>query len=193
MSKLPASHDVLRRGRAWARRRWCRVTAAAASSNRGAGPPAGQAGTPVPGKTELPGGTSSWQDYHRRARVVDGVLHDAAASGDYQIPARWQPQIRVAFGGDGGLVGALYHRWFAALTARLDPLLEAPPADLPAAAAQAARQLARERPALFGLLSACAGHPVLAAAREREKRSLGWAPGAQLATLAAHPAAGRDA
>lgn len=131
----------------------------------------------------------SWQDYHRRARVVDGVLHDVAASRDGQIPARWWPEIRVALGGDGGFAGALYHRWFAALTARLDAVLEARPADLPDAAAQAARLLARERPALFGLLSAYASHPVLAAARVREKNSLAWAPGAQLAALAPQAAA----
>src|SRR5690348_18388687 len=95
----------------------------------------------------------SWEDYHRRARVVDGVLYDVAASRDGQIPARWWPEIRVALGGDGGFAGALYHRWFAALTARLDAVLEAQPADLPDAAARAARLLARERPALFGLLS----------------------------------------
>jgi hypothetical protein len=131
----------------------------------------------------------SWEDYHRRARVVDGVLHDVAASRDGQIPARWWPEIQVAFGGDGGFAGALYHRWFAALTARLDAVLEARPADPPDAAAQAARLLARERPALFGLLSAYASHPVLAAARVREKDSLAWAPGAQLAALAPQPAA----
>ena len=131
----------------------------------------------------------SWEDYHRRARVVDGVLHDVAASRDGQIPARWRPEIRAALGGDGGLAGALYHRWFAALTARLDAVLEARPADLPDAAAHAARLLARERPALFGLLSAYASHPVLAAARVREKDSLAWAPGAQLAALAPQTAA----
>ena len=131
----------------------------------------------------------SWEDYHRRARVVDGVLHDVAASRDGQIPGRWRPEIRVALGGDGGFAGALYHRWFSALTARLDAVLEARPADLPDAAAQAARLLARERPALFGLLSAYASHPVLAAARVREKDSLAWAPGAQLAALAPQTAA----
>ena len=131
----------------------------------------------------------SWEDYHRRARVVDGVLHDVAASRNGQIPAQWWPEIRVVFGGDGGFAGALYHRWFAALTARLDAVLEEWPADLPDAAAQAARLLARERPALFGLLSAYASHPVLAAVREREKEFLAWAPGAQLAALTAQPAA----
>ncbi|MBO0806625.1 MAG: hypothetical protein J2P25_26535, partial [Nocardiopsaceae bacterium] len=65
-------------------------------------------------------------------------------------------------------------------------VLEAMPADLPDAAARAARQLARERPALFALLSAYAGHPALEAARQQERRYLDWAPGAQLVALSSH-------
>jgi hypothetical protein len=128
-------------------------------------------------------------DRRRRKRDDITAAGQSPGSRDGQIPARWWPEIRVALGGDGGFAGALYHRWSAALTARLDAVLEARPADLPDAAAQAARLLARERPALFGLLSAYASHPVLAAARVREKDSLAWAPGAQLAALAPQPAA----
>ena len=126
----------------------------------------------------------SWETYQRRARVMNEVLDDVAASDDRRIPDRWRPEIERTFGSEAGLARALYPRWFAALTARLDPVLEAGPADLPDAAARAARQLARERPALFGLLAAYRGDPALADARRQERRYLDWAPGAQLTALA---------
>jgi hypothetical protein len=126
----------------------------------------------------------SWETYRRRESVMDGVLEDVAASGDWRIPDRWHQEIEETFGGEAGFAGALYPRWFAALSARLDPVLEARPADLPDAAARAARQLARERPALFALLAAYRDHPVLAEARRRERQYLDWAPGAQLTALA---------
>jgi hypothetical protein len=129
----------------------------------------------------------SWETYRQRSRVLDGVLNDVAASGSRRVPARWRPEIDEAFGGEAGFAQALYARWFAALTARLDPVLEAWPADLPDTAARVARQLARERPALFGLLAAYSGHSALEGARQRDRHYLDWAPGAQLAALAARP------
>lgn len=125
----------------------------------------------------------SWEDYRHRSRVMDAVLDDVAASRSGQLPARWRPEIDAAFGGEAGFAQALYRRWFAALTVRLDPVLEARAAGRPAAAARAARRLARERPALFALLAAYSGHPALEAARQRERHDLAWAPGAQLAAL----------
>lgn len=126
----------------------------------------------------------SWETYRQRQRVLDGVLDDVAASGSWQIPARWRPETERTFGGEADFAQALYPRWFAALTARLDTVLENRPADLPEAAARAARQLARERPALFALLAAYADHPVMERVRQQERGYLGWAPGAQLAALA---------
>jgi hypothetical protein len=126
----------------------------------------------------------SWETYRRRESVIDGVLEDVAASGDVRISDKWQPEIEETFGGVAGFAGALYPRWFAALTARLDQVLQDQPADLPDAAARVAVELAREQPALFAVLASCSGHPALEAARQRERRYLGWAPGAQLAALA---------
>lgn len=126
----------------------------------------------------------SWEDFRERQRVVDGVLDDIAASESWRIPAQWQPEIENTFGDEALFARALYPRWFAALSARLDAVLESCPADLPEAAARAARQLARERPAQFALLSGHAGHPELEEVRRRERRYLDWAPGAQLAALA---------
>lgn len=131
----------------------------------------------------------SWEDFRERQRVVDGVLDDIAASESWQVPAQWQSEIENTFGGEADsaralFARALYPRWFAALSARLDAVLESQPADLPEAAARAARQLARERPAQFALLAGYAGHPALEEAHRRERRYLDWAPGAQLSALA---------
>lgn len=126
----------------------------------------------------------SWENYRERRRVLDEVLDDVTASGNWHVPAQWRPEVGETFGGEAEFARALYPRWFAALSARLDEVLEASPADLPEEAARAARRLARERPALFAVVSASAGHPALAEARQHERRYLDWAPGAQLSALA---------
>lgn len=127
----------------------------------------------------------SWEDYRQRTRVLDAVLDDVTASGDWQIPDQRQPEIEQTFGDQAGFARALYPRWFAALSARMDTVLEAHPEDLPEAAEREAAQLARERAGLFALLAAYADHPALEEAREQERHYLDWAPGAQLTALAA--------
>jgi len=127
----------------------------------------------------------SWKDYERRQRLMNGVLDDVAASGDWSLPRQRQPEISETFGDEAGFALALYPRWFSALSARLDAVLEELPADLAGAAGREARRLARERPAMIAVLSAYADHPALEAARVREQRYLDWAPGAQLPALAA--------
>lgn len=126
----------------------------------------------------------SWEDYRQRARVLDAVLDDVTASSDWQVPDQRQPEVEKTFGDQAGFAQALYPRWFAALTARLDAVLEEHPEDLPEAAEREAAQLARERAGLFALLAAHADHPALEEAREQERRYLDWAPGAHLTALA---------
>lgn len=126
----------------------------------------------------------SWEDYRQRTRVLDAVLDDVTASGDWRIPDQRQPEIELTFGDQAGFARALYPRWFAALSARMDTVLEAHPEDLPEAAEREAAQLARERAGLFALLAAYADHPALEEAREQERHYLDWAPGAQLTALA---------
>lgn len=126
----------------------------------------------------------SWEDYERRKHLMDAVLADVTASGGWRLPDRWRPEIAATFGDEAGFALALYPRWFSALSARLDAVLEELPADLAGAAEREAWRLARERPAMIAVLSAYAGHPSLAAARRRELRYLDWAPGARLPALA---------
>lgn len=127
----------------------------------------------------------SHETYRQRSRVIEGVLEDIDISGGWRIPGKWQLDIELLFGSEAEFVLALYPRWFAALTARLDQVLEDRPAEPSAAVARTARQLVREYPALFALLAEYCDHPALEAIHERERRTLGWAPGARLATLAA--------
>lgn len=127
----------------------------------------------------------SWKDYERRQQLMDAVLDDVAASGDWRIPDRWQPEITAMFGGEAGFALALYPRWFATLSARLDAVLEELPADLTGAAETEAVRLVRARPAMFAVLAAYADHPELEAARHQERQYLDWAPAAQLPALAA--------
>lgn len=126
----------------------------------------------------------SHEDYERRQRIMDEVLDDVAASGGRRIPDRWRPEIDETFGDEASFALALYPRWFAALTARLDTVLETGSADLPDAAARVAGDLARERPALFAVLAAYCGDPELEDVRRRERQYLNWAPGAELTELA---------
>lgn len=126
----------------------------------------------------------SWKDYERRQHLMDSVLDDVAASG-WHLPAQRQTEITETFGDEAGFALALYPRWFSALSARLDAVLEELPADLAGEAERAAVRLARERPAMIAVLSAYADHPALAAARRQERQYLDWAPGAQLPALAA--------
>lgn len=127
----------------------------------------------------------SWKDYERRQRLMDGVLDEVAASGDWSLPRQRQPEISETFGDDAGFALALYPRWFSALSARLDVVLEELPADLAGAAEREATRLARERPAMIAVLAAYADDPALSAARRREEQYLDWAPGAHLPALAA--------
>lgn len=128
----------------------------------------------------------SWKDYEERQRFIAAVLDDVTANGNWQIPARWRAEIDAKFGGEAEFALALYPRWFAILSVRLDPVLEDRPADLAGAAARAAMHLACEQPALFALLAANWALPALEPARLEDRHYLAWAPGAQLTELAAH-------
>jgi hypothetical protein len=128
--------------------------------------------------------TYLWDDPRQRTRVMNGVLNDIAASDDWHVPAKWQLETALMFGGEAGFALALYPRWFAALSARLDAVLEDRSGDLTQGPVQAARQLAAEQPAVFTLLAAYCGQPEFAAVRQQERRYFGWAPGAHLSALA---------
>ncbi|HVT68505.1 MAG TPA: hypothetical protein VHF26_12195 [Trebonia sp.] len=130
--------------------------------------------------------TYLWDDPRQRTRVIDGVLNDIASSDDWHVPAKWQLETDLMFGGEAGFALALYPLWFAALSARLDAVLEdRTGGDLGEASVQAARRLAAERPAMFTLQAAYSGRPEVTPVRPQERRYFGWVPGAHLTALAA--------
>jgi hypothetical protein len=129
--------------------------------------------------------TYLWDDPRQRTRVMNDVLDDIAHSGDWHVPAKWRLETDLMFGGEAGFALALYPRWFAALSARMDAVLEDRSADLKEASARAARQLAAGQPAMFTLLAAYSGEPGFAAVRRQERRYFGWAPDVHLTALAA--------
>jgi hypothetical protein len=129
--------------------------------------------------------TYPWDDPRQRTRVMNDVLDDIAASDDWHVPAKWRLETDLMFGGEAGFAMALYPRWFAALSARMDAVLEGRSADLKEASARAARQLAAEQAPMFTLLAAYSGQPEFAAVRQQERRYFGWVPGVHLSALAA--------
>ncbi len=116
----------------------------------------------------------SWESYHRRNEIIDGVLSEVDGTGRAEIPTRWRWAIAEAFGGQQAFLVALHYRWLNTLTARLDAVLESSADDLATDARRVRRELAVERPALWALLCAHAGHPGLSAAREVERQRFGW-------------------
>lgn len=117
----------------------------------------------------------SWQDYHRRNGVINGVLAEVCRSGRAVIPARWGRAIIEAFGDNEAFLAALHYRWLNTLTARLDAVFGESTDDLHATVQEVRENLAAERPALWALLAVHAERPALVTARETEQQRCGWA------------------
>lgn len=99
--------------------------------------------------------------------LVREVLADAAGTGRAEITRRGD--VEAAFGSVEAFLLALHHRWRTALFARIDALLEDPPADLDAAVVALWSDPTTGGRGLRALLDAHADSPALAAAQERER------------------------
>ncbi|MQA14860.1 MAG: hypothetical protein GEV09_12005 [Pseudonocardiaceae bacterium] len=88
------------------------------------------------------------------------------------MPAELQREVDTEFGGLDGLLLAAAHRWYTALHAHLDAVLEQHPAHLPTAVAELWRALERTHPACRALLDAHGDRPVLATVEARQRRML---------------------
>jgi hypothetical protein len=127
--------------------------------------------------------------------LVREVLAEAARTGRPEITRRGD--VEAAFGSVEAFLLALHHRWRTALLARIDALLEDPPADFDAAAVAAWNDPTTGGRGLRALLDAHADSPALAAAQERERlflrRTLGVEipPPASRPRSVAHPTARR--
>jgi hypothetical protein len=127
--------------------------------------------------------------------LIREVLAEAARTGRPEITR--QDDVEAAFGGIEPFLLALHHRWRTALLARVDGLLEDPPADFDAAVVAAWNDPTTGGRGLRALLDAHADNPVLAAAQERERRLLRRTVGVEIprpgprSRALTHPAAKR--
>ncbi|MFD9893499.1 hypothetical protein ACFWY9_29495 [Amycolatopsis sp. NPDC059027] len=122
----------------------------------------------------------SWNELHRRQRVVQAVLGEIAESGLPVIPAGRRAELDAEFGGFDGFLREVQFRWYRAFDARLDAVLEEDPADVHAALVRLWHELAAVMPAARLLLDACTGHPALAELDDHHRGRLYQATGVRL-------------
>jgi hypothetical protein len=117
--------------------------------------------------------------------LVREVLAEAARTGPPEITRRGD--VEAAFGSVEAFLLALHHRWRTALFARIDALLEDPPADFDAAVVAAWNDPTTGGRGLRALLDAHADSPALAAAQERERLLLQRTLGIEIPAPASRP------
>ena len=100
--------------------------------------------------------------------LIREVLADTVRTGRPEITRRGE--VEATFGGVEAFLLALHHRWRTALFARLDALLEDPPADLDASTVALWTDPTTGGRGLRALLDAHAHSPALTAAQERERQ-----------------------
>ncbi|QIS14754.1 MULTISPECIES: hypothetical protein [Nocardia] len=91
----------------------------------------------------------SWEDQHRRTRIVHTVLDRAARDPHSPDLFRELPDLQRLFGGPIGLLRALAYRWNNHLAAKLDQAQIQGQSEL-----EAYLELAAEQPVLRALLDA---------------------------------------
>ncbi|MFB9834125.1 hypothetical protein [Actinoallomurus acaciae] len=122
---------------------------------------------------------AGWEQTRRRHRLVHDVAGDFARNGPRALAA-WRPAIETEFGGLDDLLRDVQRRLHTAAEARLDALIEAPPADLDTSVAAVLDEVAEIYPDLRRLLDAHASHPAVAEGTVRFHRSVRTATGVDL-------------
>lgn len=123
----------------------------------------------------------------RRYRLIEAVLEGVRRPGDPVVPAGLRDEVDAEFGGLDGLLLAVARRWYTALVAHLDAVLEDSPADLPTAVADLWSWQAAVHATSRALLDAHADRPALIEAADRERRDVLAITGVDLSL---HQAAG---
>lgn len=91
----------------------------------------------------------TWSDVHARTLILEAVLERARREPGYGLRLDGLGDVERLFGGPGGVLLALQHRWSTHLAVKLDFAVEA------GASAQAAwDELAAEQPTLRAVLDA---------------------------------------
>ncbi|GAA4548042.1 hypothetical protein [Amycolatopsis samaneae] len=119
----------------------------------------------------------SWNELHRRHRLVQAVLGEIAESGRPVLTSGARAEVEAEFGGYDGFLREVQTRWYRAFDARLDAVLEEGPADPRGALARLWHELAADLPGARLLLDAHTGHPALAELAEHHHRRLYRATG----------------
>lgn len=116
--------------------------------------------------------STAWRRVHDRYQLAARVLAEVRRSRQSEIPTRWADDIEAVFGGVDGLLQHVQRRWYTALAARVDALLEEGAMDRQAAVRAAWSELARVDPASRLLLDAYAGHAALSHGERRHSTLL---------------------
>ncbi|GLY86145.1 hypothetical protein [Actinoallomurus iriomotensis] len=122
---------------------------------------------------------AGWEQARRRYRLVHDVAGDVARNGPGAI-AEWLPAIEAEFGDLGELLHDVQRRLHTAAEARLDALIEAPPAHPEASVMAVLDEVAETHPDLRRLVDAYASHPAVAEGTARFHRAVRAATGVDL-------------
>jgi len=119
--------------------------------------------------------SAAWERVHDRYRVSRVVLEEVGRSGRADAVSAWADEIEAAFGDLDAFLQHVQRRWYTALAARVDAVLEQDVADRQAAVRAAWSELAGVDPATRVVLDAYAGHPALQHGERAHTRLLGAA------------------
>jgi hypothetical protein len=114
---------------------------------------------------------------------VHTVLDEVVRTGRPEVPVVLRADVDTEFGDFGGFLREVQRRWYRAFDARLDGLLESPPADPPAAARLLWQELAGDLAGTRLLLDGHAEHPALAEFEAWHRRALAEVVGCDEAEL----------
>jgi hypothetical protein len=134
--------------------------------------------------------SAAWDRAHNRYEVAARVLDDVRRSRHAETLTRWSDEIEAAFGDLDAFLRHVQRRWYTALAARVDRILEDEVWDRQAAVREAWEELARLDPASRLVLDAYSGHPALEHGERRHSQLLGAAlmPPQDVTTSAPTPA-----
>lgn len=121
-----------------------------------------------------------------RHQLLEAVLADVARTGDPVVTH--VDEVRAEFGDVEAFLLAAQHRWYTAVYAHLDAVLE-DPADVPGSVARMWWQLAAAMPALRALLDAHSEVPIVAVVDAQHRHRVLCDVGVDLAALPSRPAA----
>lgn len=114
---------------------------------------------------------SNWEQTHRRYDLVYAVA-DAIALRGPEVIDEWHDEIDEVFDDVAGFLRDVQRRWYTAVDAYLDAVLEEQPADVEAAVAEILGRVSTTDRALRIVLDAFADHPALAEGDAQHRWSL---------------------